>query len=83
MPDGTRKSLLTGASLDEQCLLKSVKNTGKAEFIEKSAKEIKIRIGQVEMDYEFICMNEFSSERKLMSVVVRDKVDGKLYVFAK
>ena len=35
------------------------------------------------MDYEFICMNEFSSERKLMSVVVRDKVDGKLYVFAK
>lgn len=37
----------------------------------------------MDLDYEFICMNAFSSERKLMSVVVRDLVDGKIYVYAK
>ena len=28
-------------------------------------------------------MNEFSSERKLMSIVARDRIDGKVYIFAK
>lgn len=28
-------------------------------------------------------MNEFSSDRKLMSVIVRDRQDGKIYVYAK
>ena len=30
-----------------------------------------------------IYINEFSSERKIMSVVVRDQIDGKIYVLAK
>ena len=54
-----------------------------AQFIDKTAKNIKIKIDGEVQDYELICMNEFSSERKLMSVLVRDLSDEKLYVFAK
>ena len=35
------------------------------------------------MSYEIICLNEFTSERKLMSVVLRDMQDERVYVFAK
>lgn len=83
MADGKTKDVLTGASLDEQCLLKSIQDEKVAEFIFKSSKEIKIRIGEQTLDYDFIFMNEFSSERKLMSVIVRDRQDGKIYVYAK
>lgn len=42
-----------------------------------------IKIGEETLEYDLICMNEFSSERKIMSVVVREKVTGKLFVYVK
>jgi len=75
--------LLTGASLDEQALLQAVDESKAGWFIERSAKTLTINLAGNELQYDMICINEFSSERKLMSVVVRDQKDGKLYVFAK
>ena len=34
-------------------------------------------------EFELIYQNAFTSERKMMSVVVRDRVSGKVYVFVK
>ena len=42
-----------------------------------------IKIGEETLEYDLICMNEFSSERKIMSVVVREKVTGKIFVYVK
>jgi len=49
---------------------------GVARFKGRSAKSITIEIGGFELNYDIICLNEFSSERKLMSVVVRDSATG-------
>lgn len=80
---GRKKEVLTGASLDEQCLLKAVKQLRVAQFKQRTAKTISIEVTGEAIDYVVICHNEFTSERKLMSVVVREKLTGQLYVYAK
>lgn len=79
----TKQKLLTGSSLDEQCLLNKVKSLGAAQFAQRTAQSIQIEIeGRVE-DYDVLAINEFTSERKLMSLIVRSKATGQLFVFAK
>lgn len=75
--------MLTGASLDEQCLLNSVKQTGLAQFKQRSAKAIVIELAGLDTEFDLISLNEFTSERKLMSVLVRDRRSGQLFVYAK
>lgn len=54
-----------------------------ASFIGRTAQSMTIKIGEETLEYDLICVNEFSSERKLMSVVVREKTSGKLFVYVK
>ena len=81
--------MLTGASLDEQCLLNLVQSEGIARFIARSQDTITIKVGAEFNNYcaaevyEILAINEFTSERKLMSVAVREKATGKCLVFAK
>ena len=79
------KRMLSGPSLDEQCLLQSVHSMkGVGEFKQRTAWSLTIQIGKDDLrEYDLLATNEFSSERKLMSVLVRDKRDQKIYVFAK
>ena len=86
------KEVLTGASLDEQCLLNMVKDEGLARFTSRSEKMITIEIGaehdasvskDAENEFEILALNEFTSDRKLMSIAVRRKADQKCYVYAK
>lgn len=80
----TQKEVLTGASLDEQALLQALEQSKCGEFVERSARTITIKLDHSrELVYDMIRINEFSSKRKLMSVVVRDQTDDRLYVFAK
>ena len=83
--DGSVTQVLTGSSLDEQCLLNQVKKENIACFKSRSAKSVHIQIGSDTnlLDYDILAINEFSSERKLMSVIVKDKSTGQHFCFAK
>ena len=75
---------MTGASLDEQALIKGLENAKCGEFVERSSDDtITIILNENEYVYDVIHVNEFSSDRKMMSVLVRDRIDGKAYVLAK
>ena len=60
-----------------------MQQTGVSSFIGRTAESMTIKIGEETLEYDLICMNEFSSERKIMSVVVREKATGKLFVYVK
>ena len=63
--------MLTGASLDEVCLLNQVKKEDVASFKSRTAKSIHIQEGAGAIkDYDILGINEFTSERKIMSVMV-------------
>ena len=74
---------MTGASLDEQALIKGLESAKCGEFVERTSDTITIILEENEYLYDVIHVNEFSSDRKMMSVVVRDQIDGKVYVLAK
>ena len=82
-PDGSFKELLTGSSLDEQCLLNELTKQDCARFAFRTANSVRIRQDGREENYELLRTIEFSSERKLMSVVVRDKESSECFVFTK
>ena len=64
--------------------MKGVKEKGLAEFIERDSESMTIKIkGGEELKYQFISMIEFSSDRKMMTVAVKDEISGKYYVFVK
>lgn len=60
-----------------------MQKTGVASFVSRTAQSMTIKIGEETLEYDLICVNEFSSERKLMSVVVRDRATDKLFVYVK
>ena len=73
----------SGASQDELCLLDMVENKNMAKLVARDATSMTVEImGQIEV-YDIVKVNEFSSDRKMMSVVVRDRSTGQLRVFAK
>ena len=75
--------------MDEQCLLNLVSSQGVARFISRTIDTIKIQVGSElstfcsEEVYEVLAVNEFTSERKLMSIAVRETGTGKCFVFVK
>ena len=84
--DGSETEILLGASLDEQCILNQLKKEKIACFKSRSAKSMCIQIGaedDSDLEYEILCTNEFSSERKMMSVVVKEKATERYFCFAK
>ena len=65
-------------------MLNQVKKENVASFKSRTAKSIHIQEGAGDIkDYDILGINEFTSERKIMSVMVQDKQTGKYYVFAK
>ena len=68
-----KKSEIVGANLDEQALLRGFESANSGEFLERSGNTITIKMANgYELVYDLIYTNNFTSERKLMSVVVRD-----------
>lgn len=85
--DGSDITVLSGASLDEQCLLNQVQKDGIASFKSRTAKSVHIQIGGKDssntFDYDILAVIEFTSERKIMSVVVKEKKTGQHYCYVK
>lgn len=61
---------MSGSSQDELCLLEMVQRRNLARFVSRDATSITVEIlGDVEV-YDYVKVFEFSSERKMMSVVL-------------
>lgn len=82
-PEHGKQEFLSGSSLDEQCHVNHVKSLGVAQFLQRTASTIKIKVGDRIEEYSVLAVNEFSSERKIMSIIVRDQGTNELFVFAK
>jgi len=80
---GKQKSVLSGASQDEICFLEMAEKVGFAFFIERSEKDLLIKVDGVEETYSVLKEIEFTSDRKRMSVVVRNKESGRIVNFIK
>ena len=67
---------MSGTSIDEICLLEMVEEKNLAKFIARDSQTITVEVlGELER-YSYVKMYEFSSERKMMSVVVKNAQTG-------
>lgn len=74
---------LSGASQDELVLMQMVEQKFNSRFVLRDSDSIKIELqGKVET-YFIKKINEFSSDRKMMSISVMREADGKMINFAK
>lgn len=74
---------MSGASQDELCLLGMVEKKGLARLLARDASTVTIEImGEIET-YDVMKVIEFTSDRKMMSVVMKNCDTGFIRVFAK
>ena len=74
---------MSGTSIDEICLLEMVEQKNLAKFIARDSQTITVEIlGELER-YSYVKMNEFTSERKMMSVIVKNAQTEEMFLFAK
>ena len=74
---------LSGSSQDELILMEKVEEVYGAAFLSRDTNFINIRIQGREEQYSIVKIYEFSSDRKMMSVTVREEKTGKYFNFAK
>jgi phospholipid-translocating P-type ATPase (flippase) len=60
------------SSPDEIALIEAAKNYG-FEFLERNSQGIKVKIEGILKTFEILAVNEFTSERKRMSVLIKDR----------
>ena len=60
-----------------------VQERGLARFIDRNSKTIFVEVLGEREQYDYVHMNEFSSARKMMSVIVRNSGNRELILFAK
>ena len=81
--DGVQTKQMSGSSVDEMCLLEMVQQRQLAKFIDRNSQQICVEILGEKEQYDYVHMNEFSSARKMMSVVVKNSDTQETFLFAK
>lgn len=71
--DENNKRIISGASPDEVTFLEMAEDFGYAQFLERTSDKITIKIGDKEEVYQILAREEFTSDRKRMSVMVQNK----------
>lgn len=80
---GSIKPTLSGASQDEIQLLQAGEGSGIVNIISRNTEKIKIKINGTVEEYKILKVYEFTSERKMMSVIVKRESDNKIFIFTK
>ena len=81
--DGLTIEQKSGASQDELCILRMVEEKGLAKLVAREATSMTIEILGDREIHDILKVNEFSSERKMMSVITKNRESGATQVFAK
>ncbi|XP_041988181.1 phospholipid-transporting ATPase IF [Aricia agestis] len=79
--EGGSKMDYQGSSPDEKALVEAADRVG-VTFLGEEGNNLLLKIGEDTEMYERLQIIEFTSERKRMSIIVRDK-DGKIWLFCK
>jgi magnesium-transporting ATPase (P-type) len=74
---------IQGSSLDEVAILEALRERKESTFIDRYIDSIEVKIGETTYKYTLLATNEFSSERKLMSVLVKEQASGDLLLLVK
>ena len=74
---------LQGSSQDELVMMDMIYKQYNSSFISCDTSSIKISIRGNEETYEIIDVYKFSSDRKMMSVTVKNLADGSIFNFGK
>ena len=69
--------------MDEITFLEMARDSGFVHFLHRDSNTITIKVQDKEENYELLNVIEFSSDRKRMSVVVKNKETGQLINFIK
>ena len=73
---GNAQQTKSGASVDEICLLEMAEAKNLAKLVARDTETVTVQIlGELER-YQYVKVFEFSSERKMMSVVVKNTQTG-------
>lgn len=81
--EGGMTETKSGSSQDELCLIEMVEKKRLAKLVARDATTMTIEVlGETET-YDVVKVFEFSSERKMMSVVVKNQKSDEHYIFAK
>lgn len=80
--DTTNKEIFQGSSPDEVCLVQVAYDLG-FQFLKRTQNAIFIKIGEDQKIYEFLQKIEFSSDRKRMSIIVKDPDTNKVILYTK
>ena len=81
--DKNGKSIKTGPSQDELCLLNMAEKTGLVEFIDRNSATFTIKVnGKIE-EYQTVKFFDFTSARKMMTRVVQHSTTGKVMAISK
>lgn len=75
-------NLYLSSSPDEVALIKAAKDMG-YEFIERTHKGISVKIQDTQKFFEILAINDFTSERKRMSVLIKHPDDGSFRLYIK
>ena len=80
--NGETINKLSGASQDELNLLEMVQERGLARFIDRGTSKTEVEVRGQKETYEIVKFYDFSSERKAMSIIVKDS-EGVAKVYLK
>ena len=80
---GSKTPTLSGSSQDEIQLLHAGSATSFASLLSRDSDSVKISLNGRDEEYKIIKVFEFTSDRKMMSVVVKRVTDGKYLLFTK
>ena len=72
-----------GPSVDEVCLLDMTRDSGLGYFTDRDSTHVRMMLDGKEEEFELLRTFKFTSDRKAMSVVIKDPVTGKVYAFVK
>lgn len=85
LPDksGVEQLTRSGSSQDELCFLEMVEDRNLAQLVDRDSEKMTIKImGKTEV-WKIIKVYDFTSERKMMSIVVENQDTGQFMVFTK
>lgn len=77
------KLVYNGPSVDEVCLLDMAADVKKSIFVTRDSEVIKIQLNGQAEQYSIIKIFPFTSERKAMSIVLKDPKEDKAICFVK